>query len=48
MQRPSPRSRSQPFFKARYAEKCVTQVYRDLYRDAMLQGPILSENLYEY
>jgi len=37
MQRPSPRFRSEEYFMdARYRKKCFTQIYRDLYVDAML------------
>ena len=37
MQRLSPSFRSQQFFLyARYAEKLITQIYRNLYGDAML------------
>ena len=36
MQRVSPKLWSQQFSYARYAEKFFTQIYRDLYGDAML------------
>ena len=45
MQTPSPRFRSQQFSKARYADKCFTQIYRDLYGDATLKPIQMGSNM---
>ena len=45
MQRLLPRLRSQQFSSARYAEKCFTQIYRDLYGDAMLVPIFMGTNM---
>ena len=36
MQRPSPRFRSEKYFVYEISEEMFTQIYRDLYGDAML------------
>ena len=47
MQRPSPRFRSAEYFVqfTRYLKKCFTQIYRDLYGDAMLVPIRMSTNM---
>ena len=47
MQRPSPRFRSEEYFVqfTRYLKKCFTQIYRDLYGDAMLVLTWMSSNM---
>ena len=47
MQRPSPRFRSEEYFVqfTRYLKKCFTQIYRDLYGDAMLVSIRMGTNM---
>ena len=45
MQRLSPRSRSQQFFLSQLCEKRFTQIYRNLYGDAMLLPIYMGTNM---
>ena len=45
MQRPSPNFRSEEYFVYEYSKKRFTQIYRDLYGDAMLVLTWMSSNM---
>ena len=45
MQRPSPRFRSEKYFVYEISEEMFTQIYRDLYGDAMLVPTWMSTNM---
>ena len=45
MQRTSPRFRSEEYFVYKISEKMFTQIYRDLYGDAMLVLTWMSSNM---
>ena len=45
MQRPSPNFRSEEYSQTRYSKKLFSQIYRDLYGDAMLDSAPMSSNM---
>ena len=45
IQRPSPRFGSEEYSVSGYPKKCFTQIYRDLYGDAMLELIRISSNM---
>ena len=45
MQRPSPRFRSEEYFVYEISEEMFTQIYRDLYGDAMLVPTCIGTNM---